>query len=318
MENWGLQDVIRPTQYDHHEVHPHHHLLQQHHDHDDGFGSIDIKKEYDQAYLFCFPHLFDHDLATTNTMEKQVLGVDDLDQLYNPFYSVCDLQTNHHIDSDQEVQQDIKNSIGSTSNIPQLAPKLKKRKNQQKRVVVEVTSDGLPSDPWAWRKYGQKPIKGSIYPRSYYRCSSSKGCMARRQVEQSCTDSSIYILTYTADHNHAQPTRKNSLAGINRNRFKATPKSPTNGDIGKSVTKSEDNMPFQSPTAHSTSSIDDDVFQQSSMKQETVFYNNYDHDQGRMMMDGINNDECVFFNDDFFDGLEDLGGYKMDSSCYNS
>lgn len=40
------------------------------------------------------------------------------------------------------------------------------RKNQQKRVVREVPAEGLSSDVWAWRKYGQKPIKGSPYPRS--------------------------------------------------------------------------------------------------------------------------------------------------------
>lgn len=140
--------------------------------------------------------------------------------------------------------------------------------------------------------------------------------MARRQVEQSCTDSSIYILTYTADHNHAQPTRRNSLAGINRNRFKAAPKSPTNSDSGKSVAKSKDS-PFHSPTTHSASSIDDEVLQQSNTKQETTFYNNYNY-QGHTMMGEINDDDRMVFGDDFFEGLEDLGGYKIDSSSYNS
>ncbi|KAH0646039.1 hypothetical protein KY284_033923 [Solanum tuberosum] len=44
-------------------------------------------------------------------------------------------------------------------------PKYKKRKNEQKRVVLQLKADDLSSDKWAWRKYGQKPIKGSPYPR---------------------------------------------------------------------------------------------------------------------------------------------------------
>ncbi|XP_051151525.1 WRKY transcription factor 22-like [Andrographis paniculata] len=99
------------------------------------------------------------------------------------------------------------------------SPKYKRRKNQQKRVVIQVSAEGLSSDMWAWRKYGQKPIKGSPYPRSYYRCSSSKGCLARKQVEQSCTDPGMFILTYTGDHSHTQPTRRNSLAGTVRQKF---------------------------------------------------------------------------------------------------
>ncbi|XP_022876396.1 probable WRKY transcription factor 69 [Olea europaea var. sylvestris] len=90
----------------------------------------------------------------------------------------------------------------------------KKRKNMDQRVVVEVKiqagdkkqkSEGPPPDSWSWRKYGQKPIKGSPYPRGYYRCSTSKGCSAKKQVERCRTDASILIITYTSTHNHPGP-----------------------------------------------------------------------------------------------------------------
>ncbi|THU60642.1 hypothetical protein C4D60_Mb07t14950 [Musa balbisiana] len=98
----------------------------------------------------------------------------------------------------------------------------KRRKNQQKKVVCHVPAAGLSSDVWAWRKYGQKPIKGSPYPRGYYRCSSSKGCLARKQVERSRTDPGMFIITYTAEHNHPVPTHRNSLAGSTRHKFPST------------------------------------------------------------------------------------------------
>ncbi|CAA7399868.1 unnamed protein product [Spirodela intermedia] len=91
----------------------------------------------------------------------------------------------------------------------------KKRKVGEKTVVtvrVETAAgksskgaEGPPSDLWSWRKYGQKPIKGSPYPRGYYRCSTSKGCSAKKQVERSRTDPSVLIITYTSDHNHPGP-----------------------------------------------------------------------------------------------------------------
>ncbi|KAJ0959961.1 hypothetical protein J5N97_000276 [Dioscorea zingiberensis] len=93
------------------------------------------------------------------------------------------------------------------------APSSKRRKVVQKVVVtvrVEANagkqkSDGPPSDFWSWRKYGQKPIKGSPYPRGYYRCSTSKGCSAKKQVEKCKTDASVLIITYTSNHNHPGP-----------------------------------------------------------------------------------------------------------------
>ncbi|KAK2393761.1 WRKY transcription factor [Trifolium repens] len=89
-----------------------------------------------------------------------------------------------------------------------------KRRGIKKRVVeipmkdVEGTNTP-PSDSWAWRKYGQKPIKGSPYPRGYYRCSSSKSCPARKQVERNHVDPTVLLVTYSSDHNHAVPAPRN-------------------------------------------------------------------------------------------------------------
>ncbi|KAL4563581.1 hypothetical protein LXL04_027624 [Taraxacum kok-saghyz] len=104
-------------------------------------------------------------------------------------------------------------------------PGIKRRKSQAKKVVCipapapansRPTGEVVPSDLWAWRKYGQKPIKGSPYPRGYYRCSSSKGCSARKQVERSRTDPNMLVITYTSEHNHPWPTQRNALAGSTR------------------------------------------------------------------------------------------------------
>ncbi|KAL1198126.1 WRKY transcription factor 22 [Cardamine amara subsp. amara] len=104
----------------------------------------------------------------------------------------------------------------------------KRRKIQHKK-VCHVAAEALNSDVWAWRKYGQKPIKGSPYPRGYYRCSTSKGCLARKQVERNRSDPAMFIVTYTAEHNHPAPTHRNSLAGSTRQKTSDQPttKSPT-------------------------------------------------------------------------------------------
>ncbi|XP_021280645.1 WRKY transcription factor 22-like [Herrania umbratica] len=41
--------------------------------------------------------------------------------------------------------------------------------------------------------------------RGYYRCSTSKGCSAKKQVERCRTDASMLIITYTSSHNHPGP-----------------------------------------------------------------------------------------------------------------
>lgn len=112
-------------------------------------------------------------------------------------------------------------SSGDDSKVNASEPSQKRRKSVKKRVVsVPIAGDPEgskskgeaypPSDSWAWRKYGQKPIKGSPYPRGYYRCSSSKGCPARKQVERSRLDPTTLVITYSSDHNHAVPSSSSS------------------------------------------------------------------------------------------------------------
>ncbi|KAJ0737037.1 putative transcription factor WRKY family [Helianthus annuus] len=68
----------------------------------------------------------------------------------------------HHQKQVQGKQQAFAISRCTTSNAQ--STRSKKRKNQMKR-VCQVPAEGLSSDVWSWRKYGQKPIKGSPYPR---------------------------------------------------------------------------------------------------------------------------------------------------------
>ncbi|KAK8967903.1 putative WRKY transcription factor 11 [Platanthera guangdongensis] len=83
----------------------------------------------------------------------------------------------------------------------------KKMKNRAKTVIrvpaISSKTADIPADEYSWRKYGQKPIKGSPYPRGYYKCSSVRGCPARKHVERASDNSSMLIVTYEGEHRHS-------------------------------------------------------------------------------------------------------------------
>ncbi|KAK1296844.1 putative WRKY transcription factor 57 [Acorus calamus] len=56
-------------------------------------------------------------------------------------------------------------------------------------------------DGYRWRKYGQKAVKNSPFPRSYYRCTNTK-CMVKKSVERSSEDPMVVITTYEGQHCH--------------------------------------------------------------------------------------------------------------------
>ncbi|XP_010551398.1 PREDICTED: probable WRKY transcription factor 57 [Tarenaya hassleriana] len=97
------------------------------------------------------------------------------------------------------------NSTGSVGNPPEI-PK-KEKKKVQKRIrqprfafMTKSDVDNL-EDGYRWRKYGQKAVKNSPFPRSYYRCTNSK-CTVKKRVERSSEDPSTVITTYEGQHCH--------------------------------------------------------------------------------------------------------------------
>ncbi|KAG6417156.1 hypothetical protein SASPL_119307 [Salvia splendens] len=112
------------------------------------------------------------------------------------------------------------NSSGKTTNPSRCH--CKKRKNRVKTTIrvpaISSKASDIPADEYSWRKYGQKPIKGSPYPRGYYKCSTVKGCPARKHVERARDDPTAVIVTYEWEHRHT-PAAKQENAKVNAHSF---------------------------------------------------------------------------------------------------
>ncbi|XP_022950370.1 probable WRKY transcription factor 49 [Cucurbita moschata] len=67
--------------------------------------------------------------------------------------------------------------------------------------IKSCDGNSLADDGYKWRKYGQKSIKNSPNPRSYYRCSNPR-CSAKKQVERSIEDPDTFVITYEGLHLH--------------------------------------------------------------------------------------------------------------------
>nr|WAJ60198.1 WRKY family protein 6 [Heracleum moellendorffii] len=75
------------------------------------------------------------------------------------------------------------------------------------------TLDRPSYDGYNWRKYGQKQVKGSEYPRSYYKC-THPNCPVKKKVEKS-SDGQIAEIVYQGEHIHSKPQllKRNILEG---------------------------------------------------------------------------------------------------------
>ncbi|GAV83670.1 WRKY domain-containing protein [Cephalotus follicularis] len=85
----------------------------------------------------------------------------------------------------------------------ELKPKKTNQNRQREPRFAFMTKSEVDhlEDGYRWRKYGQKAVKNSPFPRSYYRC-TSVSCNVKKRVERSFTDPSIVMTTYEGQHTH--------------------------------------------------------------------------------------------------------------------
>ncbi|XP_066368676.1 probable WRKY transcription factor 51 [Miscanthus floridulus] len=77
-----------------------------------------------------------------------------------------------------------------------------KKRASRPRFAFQTRSDNdVLDDGYRWRKYGQKAVKNSAFPRSYYRCTHHT-CDVKKQVQRLAKDTSIVVTTYEGVHNH--------------------------------------------------------------------------------------------------------------------
>lgn len=82
--------------------------------------------------------------------------------------------------------------------------KIEPSENSQSEKKAAYNSGDKPeSDGYNWRKYGQKHVKASECPRSYYKC-TYVNCIVKKKVERSC-DGRVSEIVYKGEHNHSPP-----------------------------------------------------------------------------------------------------------------
>uniref|UniRef100_A0A0D9WJT3 WRKY domain-containing protein n=1 Tax=Leersia perrieri TaxID=77586 RepID=A0A0D9WJT3_9ORYZ len=79
-----------------------------------------------------------------------------------------------------------------------------KRPRQPRFAFMTKSEVDHLEDGYRWRKYGQKAVKNSPFPRSYYRCTTQK-CPVKKRVERSFQDAAVVITTYEGKHTHPIP-----------------------------------------------------------------------------------------------------------------
>ncbi|XP_071730048.1 WRKY transcription factor SUSIBA2-like [Rutidosis leptorrhynchoides] len=166
------------------------------------------RKQIESSHDGCITeikYLLKHEHPKPHTLQKQPSGFHERSSEIEPSEKIVKIADSHS----GEIKSEVNN----------ITPDIKRRKkesvsvndrvvmktNYEPRVVVETTSPvDIVHDGYRWRKYGQKQVKGSPNPRSYYRCVNA-GCPVKKHVERATHDEKVVVTTYEGQHDHDMP-----------------------------------------------------------------------------------------------------------------
>ncbi|XP_042949019.1 probable WRKY transcription factor 20 isoform X5 [Carya illinoinensis] len=136
----------------------------------------------------CQPHAFASSASVKNEMTNSSNNL----SLSAPIHMVTSVASAPaEVDSDDP-------SHGATPNTRFQASQLDPKGNGVSAVTERSSEDG-----YNWRKYGQKLVKGSEFPRSYYKC-THPNCEVKKLFERS-HDGQITEIIYKGTHDHPKP-----------------------------------------------------------------------------------------------------------------
>ncbi|XP_051131468.1 probable WRKY transcription factor 33 [Andrographis paniculata] len=120
-------------------------------------------------------------------------------------------------------------------------------------------------DGYNWRKYGQKQVKGSENPRSYYKC-TFPNCPTKKKVERNL-EGHITEIVYKGSHNHPKPqsTRRSSSNSMQNPSYTTSLGMSNQPNSFIDNAHQVDSGSAATPENSSTSFGDDDFEQGSSM-----------------------------------------------------
>lgn len=142
--------------------------------------------------------------------------------------------------------------------------------NQYNQPTQSVREQKRSEDGYNWRKYGQKQVKGSENPRSYYKC-TYPNCPMKKKVERSL-EGQITEIVYKGSHTHPKPQstrRSSSVASASSQAIQAF--NPQTNEIPDHSYGSHGTGQMDSAATPENSSISvgDDDFEQTSQKSKS-------------------------------------------------